>query len=173
MNRSYSNPEPHPKISVTRPNRELAILLTQDLAAAKSEMTTIHQYVYQSWMIQEKYPEISEGLSKIAAVEMHHFDILGKLIQMLGGNPKCQSINRGRFTVWNGNMINYHTGIRQILLNDISSEQFAYKAYTLQSASVPDPKVSAILARLSLDEKLHAEILHDYLLQATSAEADA
>ena len=70
-------------------------------------------------------------------------------------------------------MINYHTGIRQILLNDISSEQFAYKAYTLQSASVPDPKVSAILARLSLDEKLHAEILHDYLLQATSAEADA
>lgn len=163
MSINVTYPADYPAIEVCGANPKLAHLLNNNLSAAKSEMTTIHQYTYQAWMIQESYPEISKVLSEIAMVEMRHFRRLGELIVLLGGSPQFVSYQPGRSIPWNGKMINYDKDIRKILTVDIVAEEGAYVTYIRQSQSIKDPKVAANLSRLAQDEKLHKAVLKKFL----------
>lgn len=46
---TYSNW--YPPVTVTEKNLSYAQILMPDLAATVSEMTTVHQYLYQSWTV--------------------------------------------------------------------------------------------------------------------------
>ena len=84
MSINVTYPADYPAVEVCGPNPSLARLLNNDLSAAKSEMTAIHQYTYQAWRLEKDYPEISKTLSEIAMVEMRHFHRLGQLISCWG-----------------------------------------------------------------------------------------
>ena len=62
-------------------------------------------------------------------------------------------------------MVDYSCDIRTVLATDAESEKFAAQAYADQSQKIKDPQVSKMLARLSLDEKLHYKIFSDFLSQ--------
>ena len=47
MSINVTYPADYPAVEVCGPNPSLARLLNNDLSAAKSEMTAIHQYTYQ------------------------------------------------------------------------------------------------------------------------------
>ena len=98
-----------------------------------------------------------------AVVEQHHFSIIGQLIHLLGGQPECRSSRPNSY--WCGNMVSYSCELPAILSDNARSEQFAAQAYAAQSKEIKDPHVSKMLARLSLDEKLHYKIFSDYLSQ--------
>ena len=76
MSINVTYPADYPAVEVCGLNPSLARLLNNDLSAAKSEMTAIHQYTYQAWRLEKDYPEISKTLSEIAMVEMRHFQPL-------------------------------------------------------------------------------------------------
>ena len=158
-------PEPYPPLEVTRLNLLYARFLTEDIAAAKGAMTAIYQYLYQDWILTAEHHEIAATLHQIAEVEMRHLDMLGKLVIMLGGNPKCRSAASDPQTAWNGNMADYHHDLRQILAYNAALESDACQTYHLQSKMVRDPKLSAILARISMDEQLHMQIFENFLHQ--------
>lgn len=166
MNYNVANPAPYPEITVEKPDRAIALLLTQDLAAEKSEMSSVNQYAYQQWVLKAKYPDLANTIAKIGVVETRHFHIIGQLIYLLGEDPKYQAIQQNRYIVWKGSMINYSKEVKVILQNNVLIEQGAYEAYASQAKTVQDHKVSAILTRLSLDEKLHMEIFKEYLAKA-------
>ena len=158
-------PEPYPPLEVARPNLLYARFLAEDIAAAKGEMTAIYQYLYQGWILAAEHYEIVSALHQIAEVEMRHLDMLGKLVIKLGGNPKCRSAANDPQTAWNGNMVDYHPDLKQILAYNAALESDACRTYHLQSKMVRDPRLSAILARISMDENLHMQIFENLLHQ--------
>lgn len=155
----------YPEIAVCEPNKEYAKLLTMDLAFEKSEMTTMHQYFYQSWTISHTYQTIRTVIARISEVETRHFNIIGQLITLLGGNPTCAAIQQNQKQVWNGTMINYTRDIKELLNDNMQGEKMAAEVYHAQSLELKDPFVSKILYRLSLDEQLHHQIFKSFLSQ--------
>lgn len=153
----------YPPIAVTEKNPQYAQILMPDLASATSEMTTVHQYLYQSWVINNDNKTIRRVIQRMILVEQHHYAIIGKLITLLGGQPECRSSKPNSY--WCGNMVDYSCDLRKILSVNATSEHFAAQAYADQSKKIKDPQVSKMLARLSLDEKLHYKIFHDFLSQ--------
>ena len=153
----------YPPIAVQEKNPQYAQLLMPDLASAASEMTTVHTYLYQSWTIGNDYETIRCVIKRLAAVEQHHYAIIGQLIALLGGEPECRSTMNNSY--WCGNMINYSCDLRTLLSNNAKSECFAAQAYAEQSQEIKDPCVSKMLARLSLDEELHVQKFNDFLQQ--------
>ena len=106
----------YPPVAVTEKNLQYAQILMPDLAAAASEMTTVHQYLYQSWTAGSNYnnesckpdsralhKNIRRVIQRIAVVEQHHFTIIGQLITHLGGQPECRSAEPCSY--WRGNMV--------------------------------------------------------------------
>lgn len=158
---AYSNS--YPPIAVTKQDLQYAETLMPFLAAASSEMTTVHQYLYQSWIIDNQYRNICRVIQRIAEVEQRHFAIIGKLIALLGGKPECRSSHPASY--WKGDMVDYSHDIRTILSKNAESEAFATNAYMEHSKKIRDPYISKMLVRLSLDEKLHYKIFSDFLSQ--------
>lgn len=154
---------PYPPIKVCEPNLKYAQMLSCDLAAPKSEFTTITQYIYQNWILNSNYREIADIIARISIVEMHHLDILGQLIILLGGNPRYIALYPNGYNIWNGNLVNYTLDIKQILRNNIENEKIAQDEYISQSKTIKDEYICKILERLALDEKLHVEIFSNYL----------
>lgn len=150
---------PYPPIKVEEPNLKYACLLQADEASDKSEFTSISQYVYQSWIFQACYKEIAHGIIKIAEVEMHHLDMLGKLIILLGGEPKLQS----GYRIWNGNMVNYTVSPVNMLKSSIMLEVAAIETYEKQINYIKDKYIVDILKRIVEDEQIHLKIFNNYL----------
>ena len=137
----------YPPVAVLEKNQQYAQILMADLASTASEMTTVHQYLYQSWTINDHHQNIRRVIQRIAVVEQHHFSIIGQLIHLLGGQPECRSSRPNSY--WCGNMVSYSCELPAILSDNARSEQFAAQAYAAQSKEIKDPHVSKMLARLS------------------------
>lgn len=156
----------YPPVTVMQQNPEYARMLLPDFASATSEMTTVHQYQFQSWTIPNEYKSIRRVMQRMARVEEHHFAILGQLITLLGALPECRSQEPSSY--WCGDMVNYSCDIRELLAENSKSEQFAAQTYAAQAAQIQDPCISRMLKRLSLDEELHHTIFRDFLTQIES-----
>lgn len=154
---------PYPPLKVTGPNIQAACRLAQALAGAKSEMTAIMSYEYQHWILTACRPDLAETVFRIAKVEMHHLDMLGQLVVLLGGEPRFGCDQRGCCAWWNGGMISYTRDVRQILLNNIADEQKAAEFYRTAACDIPDPCVAAVLNRIARDEALHVDIFTRFL----------
>ncbi|MBS1328178.1 MAG: rubrerythrin family protein, partial [Oscillospiraceae bacterium] len=98
---------PYPPLKVTGPNIQAACRLSQALAGAKSEMTAIMSYEYQHWILASCRPELAVTVFRIAKVEMHHLDMLGQLIVLLGADPRFGCDQRGSCAWWSGSMVCY------------------------------------------------------------------
>ena len=154
---------PYPPLKVTGPNIQAACRLSQALAGAKSEMTAIMSYEYQHWILASCRPELAVTVFRIAKVEMHHLDMLGQLIVLLGADPRFGCDQRGSCAWWSGSMVCYSHDVRQILLNHITDEKKAAEFYRTAACDIPDPCVAAVLNRIARDEVLHAEIFTRFL----------
>ena len=157
------SPGPFPPIEVERPYLPYARMLTQNMASAQSEMTTIYQYLYQHWMAESVQPEFAAVLRKIAQVEMRHLDILGRLIVLLGGDPRCQTAVGSRRSAWNGNMVNHTHQLVSMARSDLIGEQHARNTYLAQANMVRDEKLAAVLRKLAADEDVHVGICQRFL----------
>jgi len=74
---------PYPSVAEIQRNPEIAKLIMHAYAGEVSEDTAIHQYLFQSVILQEKNPEVSKILEQISEVEMRHFRLLAEMIRNL------------------------------------------------------------------------------------------
>lgn len=160
-----ADPSPYPEISISNKNLRCAQLLSHDFAAPKSEMSTLNQYVYESWVLQADFPEMAAVIKRIAVVEMHHLYMLGELITKLGGRPRLQASRPDRQVVWNANMIYYAEKPKQLMRYNIMIEQKAIQTYTAHQRMISDPCVTDVLARIILDEQVHVHIFEKFLAE--------
>lgn len=159
----YASPEPYPPIQVAAPNLSYAQMLSASFASAKSELTTITQYTYFSWVLEQGSAELCTCYQKIAQVEMRHLNLLGQTITALGGNPAFRSFPYKRPAFWSSGVLQYQCNIEKALHISIAGEQTAIEGYRHLSKLIQDPGVTAILQRIILDEEIHIQLFQGYL----------
>lgn len=160
---SYASPEPYPSIQVAAPDLRYAQMLSSVFASAQSELTTITQYTYFSWVLDQKDQALIGGFRQIAQVEMHHLDLLGRLITALGGNPAFRSYPYKRPAFWSSGVLQYQCNTEKALHISIAGEQTAIDGYRHLSKLIQDPGVTAVLQRIILDEEIHIQLFQQYL----------
>ena len=131
----YACSEPYPPIKVEQPNPHYAQILKNSLASSKSETTAV----------------------------MHHLQMLGRLIDLLGGTPSYCCVQRNRQFPWNATMVFYGRMVRQMMQNNIAGEQEAIRQYRKQIQIIQDCHIQEIIKRIILDEELHIELFKKYL----------
>ena len=159
----YACSEPYPPLKVEQPNPHYAQILKNSLASSKSETTAVMQYTYQSWVLAAEFSEIADTMRHISMVEMHHLQMLGRLIDLLGGTPSYCCVQRNRQFPWNATMVFYGRMVRQMMQNNIAGEQEAIRQYRKQIQIIQDCHIQEILKRIILDEELHIELFKKYL----------
>ena len=158
---AVASPAPYPAITVDCQNPQYALLISQNLSGPQGEMTAIYQYMYQDWILSALHPEIAAILKQIAKVELHHLDVFGQLVFLLGGDPRGQARPNVYRSAWNGNMINYTRDVKKILSYNAFTEQTAFDTYMSQAEMIQDEHVSALLTRIAQDEKIHIQLYQD------------
>ncbi len=154
---------PYPPLAVVEQNPHYARILMEDTGGPQGELTATCQYLYDDWCLEPDHAHIADTLKRIAEVEMHHLDLLSRLILMLGGDPRYQLFDGETPVPWTSGMILYSTDPTHILRYNIYLEECAVKAYRSQAARIEDPNVSAMLLRIALDEQVHAGVLKELL----------
>ena len=158
---------PYPPIKVERPSLKYAHILSFDFAASNGELTAITQYLYQNWILRPKYQDIAEITKDVAKVEMHHLQILGNLIVLLGGKPTYGVIKKSNqkeyIYFWSGDMLLYTTILREAMINNIKMERQAINTYQAHMKIIKDRHVNAILERIIADELIHLNIFKNIL----------
>jgi bacterioferritin len=147
---------PYPEIRIEKKNNNLAKHIFSSYASCVSEDVAIHNYIYQSLIIDNE--EIKKILRGIAIVEMKHLSILGLLLKELGFKPLFLSTNDNNTEWFSGKFINYETNLNNILQDNIKSEKAAIKNYEKIISIADDKYVISIIKRIILDERLHIEI---------------
>ena len=159
--------KPYPEVKVEKENIYYATLLIEDYSGINSEYTSISKYVYEHIDKFKENQKFSKVLSEIAMVEMRHLNILGKIIKLLGLEPKFNYNINGYMTSWNSSLINYNTNIIDMLLDNIRIEKIAIANYEYHMSLIKDKYINDILKRIIEDEIKHVEcfkeLLHDEL----------
>lgn len=148
------------KPRVEKENLMYAQILLQDFAGKNSEMTAINLYVYQHLSLFQNYPTVSKDLKEIAETEMHHLNLLGETIKLLGGDPQYATINcvTGAKIPWTAENVNYTDNLKEMILYDINSELQAITTYREHSLLINDKYVRQLLKEIIADEKEHVKI---------------
>ena len=153
----YYVEKPYPEVRVEKKNSYYADLLLNDYAGITSELSAITSYSYQNFILFKNYEEIAHNLIKIAIVEMHHLELLGKTIFLLGKNPYFiyKDKNNCSYKYWNSSFTSQNTDILKLLRNNILSEEIAISNYEYHLSLINDIYVKEILARIIADERQH------------------
>ncbi|KMT23180.1 ferritin-like domain-containing protein [Clostridium cylindrosporum] len=159
MKNSFMVNLPYPKINISEKNPYYAKIILQNYAGMVSEFSAVSQYTYQKIKLFKSYPEISEVLLKISIVEMHHLEVLGKMIIELGDDPGFWIKKKDKYNYWSPKFVDYTNEPKAIIKSDITDELKAIKQYENSIKVIHDENINAILKRIILDEELHIKIL--------------
>ena len=151
---------PYPPLEVSAPNPKWLPPLRDLYAGHRSELGAITQYCYQSFVLSSGHKETAKLLREIAIVEMHHLEMLGKLICLCGGTPDFAG---GRRQWWNGSFLSYRKDLCGALLVSLADEVAAVDAYRRAAGLIRDPKICAVLERIAMDEALHVQLLREQI----------
>ncbi|MDU3354998.1 ferritin-like domain-containing protein [Clostridium sp.] len=148
-NISYHVDLPYPDIKVEKENSRYANILLHNYSGIVSEFTAIDQYVYHKFKLFKDCPAVSQAIGEIAMVEMHHLEMLGELILLLGEDPRYWIKKKDKRYYWNG--LDY----------DIQAEVVAIRDYNKALNEISDPNIVKIIERIILDEELHLKIFKE------------
>lgn len=148
--------KPYPKIRVEKKSPWLASILSHVYASNEGEMTAINQYFYEYLVIPNQ--EIAYTLEQISIVEMNHFELLGKTIELLGSSPIIADFSHHQTTYWNSDFIYYDRDLKTLLEIDIHDEETAIRNYQMILTVIDDKYVRELIERILEDEYLHLEI---------------
>ncbi len=155
----------YPPIKVEGKNLEYAKLLLEDYASCTvSELTASTQYFNHESVILKQYPQVSEVLSGIGEVEIEHLQILGKLIYLLGLDPKYRVIKENNVRIWwSPSCIEYKKDIFEILEANLKGELQAIAQYNKHLEIIKDKYIKAVLEVIIDEEKYHAKTITEMI----------
>lgn len=160
LNRWCALPYPYPEPRVVRQNQYYATLLLEDYVGTVSEMTAINQYFYH-YLTFENYNDLAELEECISIIEMHHLELLGETIQLLGVPPEYRTLTNNRPTYWNASYVYYGTNICDRLASDIAAEKAAIQQYRYHQYLIDDPYIKELLERIIRDEEHHLKLFSE------------
>ena len=155
---------PYPEIRVEKPNIEYAKILSNAYAGKISEQTAILLYIFEHMTLNGEFKEYSETLKKIAIVEMHHLEMLGETIRLLGMEPVFMSYdkNKNGLVPWKATYVNYNVNVKDIVNIDINEEERTIEYYNYVLEVVKDKYIRKLIERIIKDEELHLKIFKEF-----------
>lgn len=154
----YTANLPYPEPMVEIQNMQYANILLKDYAGAVSEFTAISLYVYQHFVSEGEYKDYAELIGGVSMVEMKHLELLGETIKLEGIKPMFVNNVCPLGKLWTPNYVNYATFIREMLKEDIQSEEKAIENYRYHITLIQDKYIRKLLERIILDEELHLKL---------------
>lgn len=154
LDRWCALPDPYPEPRALRPNYYYAMLLLEDYAGTISEMTAINQYFYH-YLTFGAHKDLAELEECISIIEMHHLELLGETILLLGVLPEYRTFTNNRQNYWNASYVYYGNNICDRLASDIAAEVSAIQQYRYHQQLIDDPHIKALLERIIKDEEHH------------------
>ncbi|NLY55436.1 MAG: bacterioferritin [Firmicutes bacterium] len=154
-------PGPYPPVKVKGPHPQYAQMLLDAFAdGAAAELTAITQYFNHYLVNPDK--EVARLQFCIALVEMEHLELLGELIEQLGGDPRYWRSNKA---YWDGGNVAYGVKMTpsELLRLDIEGEICAIEAYERLITEIADPGVRRVLERIVEDERVHLDLFETAL----------
>lgn len=152
---------PYPEPRIERQNVQYANILLKDYSGAVSEFTAINLYVYQHFVSDREYEDYAELIGGVSMAEMKHLELLGETIKLLGIKPVYidNACPPGKF--WTPRYVNFTTFIREMLMEDIQSEQKAIENYKYHITLIQDRYIRELLQRIIVDEELHVKLFKE------------
>lgn len=154
----YSAKLPYPEPRVERQNLEYANILLKDYAGKVSEFTAVSLYSYQHFVSEGKYKDYAELIGGVAVVEMKHLELLGETIKLEGIKPMYINSACPPGRPWNAMYVNYATFIKEMLMEDIKSEEKAIENYKYHMSLIKDKYIRKMIERIIMDEELHVKL---------------
>lgn len=155
---------PYPSLESPAASPAWIPMLKNLYAGRRSELGAITQYCYQSIILSRTCREIAETLRGMAMVEMHHMEMLGKLVLLCGGTPDFSGGRPCQW--WNGSFSNRRKDLCGILLINLRDEVAAVDAYLKAASAISDPQISRLLRRIAMDESHHAQLLREMITKS-------
>lgn len=154
----YAIDLPYPEPMVERQNIKYANILLKDYAGAVSEFTAVNLYIYQHFVSDGIYKDYADLIAGVSIIEMKHLELLGETIKLLGAKPFFidNAVPVGK--PWNALLVNYDTRIKEMLLEDIKSEEIAIKTYKNHLTMIEDKYIRKLIERIIPDEELHLKL---------------
>ncbi|MDE6586025.1 MAG: manganese catalase family protein [Clostridia bacterium] len=135
-------------------------ILSPAYASPNGELNAILQYVYHSFFFDRvEYTDYHDILMRIAVAEMMHLELLGETILALGASPIYTRYPSSVFDFYSTKYVAYSCSLKNMLEDDIIGERRAIISYENMLKRLRNVKVSEIVSRIVLDEKLHLETL--------------
>lgn len=157
----YQAPLPYPAVRTVQPDPRVISTLMSGYCGVTSEMTTVLQYGYHSLRCKKQYEEISRAMRGIFYVETIHMELLGSCLCKLGVDPHYLWSLQEKKIWWQSSVVEYKSTPAEMLVADIQGEKGAVRYYLEGAATIQQPDIAALMARLAEDEKLHAQMLTD------------
>ena len=155
----YSVDLPYPEVNVKDKNPQYIDLILQNYASSTSEFDAIAQYTYHQISYVYKNVEVSQTLQGISIVEMHHLELLGRILVQLGSDPGYWIDNHKR-NYWSAKLVDYNLpSLKYALTVDINDEKDAIKQYKETITKIKDENINDIIKRIILDEEFHIQLL--------------
>lgn len=152
--------KPYPQLKDVTPNRKDVKVLKGLAFGRNGELSAILTYLYQHYVLSNDYKDIKDILEKISITEMTHYELLSDAIVAFGGDP---TLTDGMGNVWTGRNVSQITDVKQILINNIESEQEAVKQYLMATKTTGNLSLAELYLRIIEDEQLHISIFEELL----------
>lgn len=152
---AYALPDPYPTPRVIGKNPYYASILLEDYAGLPGELTAINQYIYHYLTLKHFHPSIATLCRQVAIVEMHHLELLGETIKLLGTLPLLHSPGSYSMNFWSADCVYYGESLYDKLSANINHELTAIHNYKIHQQYIDDPFVNKLLERIILDEEYH------------------
>lgn len=160
---NYQSNKPYPQPMVTSQNEYYAKLLLEDYAGAISETSAVMLYSHQHFTTDKIYPEYADLIHHISIVEMHHLELLGETILLLGNPARFESYQKETNSniPWTSSNLNYANDMKTMLEADISGETQAITQYRQHIEKINDPYIQQLLFRIIEDEIIHLNLFQN------------
>ena len=138
-------------IKVEGKNKKYAELLKQNYASKFSDLTSFLLYKYENYLFSESDYYFSNNMNKLSNDSLTHFEIFGRLIKMLGGEP-----NHKDFVI---NDIFYETDKDKLIEVNIRLTKEKIISYTKNLNEINDKCIKEVLTNFIVEERKNLEIL--------------
>ena len=160
---------PYPDLGKLAPDRKNARIIMPAYADAKSELTAVLQYIYQSILFgvcgKEDY---ATKLEEIAVAEMKHLDMLGEALARMGVAPVYSRRPPEKCEFYSSCAVAYATQPVEMIAADITAETEAIADYERMLECITEPTLGALISRIVLDGSMHLKAFKEMYCELIS-----
>ena len=130
-----------------------------------SKFTAVAEYIYQNLIFSQNHPIAADLLECISLIEMKHFRILGKLLTVLGVDPRIKPADVNRRPKGSDSLSAIsEQQLIDVAYNNIYTTKSFIQEFNMLSRITNDREIKTTVQRLMLDEQHVVDLLEELIM---------